>query len=293
MVGLLEWHCNIYFYGEKQVNTSENKLKALAFILILCGVGFCLMGFSLLDKEYLLVLTESSQGTSLAIFQPGGGEHYLLYEPGRVESACLQDEHNLVYKVKTDGEITTRVFDLQEGVKSKDATTSRLIDNLTSKEKRSFEISRNGNISGSSLKGPIPNGFRAAALIPDSTYVLGFSGGILKVFDQDTRAVFSTGVEESDGTVILSSGNKKMAIVSQGQSGSLSLFNLQDMQPIHSEKITGQVVQADWNGPGSALVLVARDGKTSHCYRFTVGNAAWSNSLVESDKSIRVFYLNP
>lgn len=274
--------------------TLENKLKALAFILIMCGTGLCLWGFTSLEKEYLLVVTENSQGSSLVITQPGvGGEHYLLQEPGRVESAGLVDEQKVVYQVKKDGKTTTRVFDLPEGNVDKDTPAARLIDDINNKAKRSIEISTNADISGAAIKGPVPTGFRAAALLPESTYVLGFAGGTLKIFDQDTRALFNTGFEESDCMINLSSSNKKMAIAGKGQSGSLLLFNLLDMQPIYSEKVTGQVSQADWNGDGSALVLVARDDKTTHCYRYAVGNTAWKSSILESDKPLRVFYLSP
>lgn len=276
------------------MNISVNKLKTLAFILILCGAGLCLWGFNLLDKEYLLMVTENSQGSSLAIIQAGvSGEHYLLKEAGRVESVCLFDKKNIVYQIKTDGKTRNRVFDLQEGVVNTEADASRMLDCLSDKEKRCLEISRDQSISGSSLKSPLPGGFRAAALIPDSTYVLGFSGGTLKIFDQDTRAVFNTGFEESDCRVSLSSGSKKMAIAGLEQSGQLLLFNLTDMQPIHSEKITGQIVQSDWNGSGTALVLVAREGKTSHCYKYTVANAAWSSIILDSDNPMRLFYLAP
>ncbi|MEQ8174766.1 MAG: hypothetical protein ABRQ26_06795 [Syntrophomonadaceae bacterium] len=276
------------------MNTWENMLKALAFLLIICGIGLCLWGFNSLDKEYLLVVTQNSQGSSLVITQPDvGGEHYLLQEPGRVESAALLDEQKVVYQVTKDGKTTTRVFDLKEGNVNQDAPASRLVDYINNKQKRSFEISRNANISGINIKGPVPNGFRAAAVIPDSTYVLGFLGQTLKIFDQDTRALFNTGFEEADCTVNLSLGNKKMAIVGQGQSGSLLLFNLQDMQPIYSEKIAGQVTQADWNESGSALVLVIMDGKTTRCYKYTVSSAALKSGLFESDKPLRVFYLAP
>lgn len=281
-----------FVMGKQRMKNTLDKLKILAFVLILSGAGLCIWGSSFLGKDYFLLVTDDAQSCNLSVVQSNSNDSTLLREKGQVETACLLDERELIYSVKSDGIKTVKVFDIKEGALKSGSPSQKQIDYLVNKEKRTFTIRQGNPVSGLLSENSTPRGFQAVALIPDSMYVLGFLRGKLHIFDKDTRAVFNTDIEEADSTISLSSGNKRMAVVGQGVSdSSLSLFNLEDMYPIHTEKISGKITNLDWNEAGTALVLVAREGKTSRCYKYSVANQAWGSPILDSHGEARVFYL--
>lgn len=255
------------------MHDKQRWIAGAALLLIAAALVLFINGYSIMQGEYFLMVTETSEGNQLGIFQVEmTAPAVLCTVDNPVADAWLVDNKRICLSLQGNEEPVMATVDLTN------ATVT-----LTGKQASDpplWQASFGDNGAG-------------MLSIPGTTYQLKIDNGILCISDAETGAVFDTGARGDAFTIALSNPRDRLAIVPQStEKPELYIYNLKDMYLINSITLPGNPIHLGWCHGNRGLVGTILQNGLYQVVRIPSESENTLEIICSSAQPVKVFALD-